>query len=178
MKKLLNSIKSLFKADILMASTALIVSICALVVSFYEAGLMRKQHEDSVWPYIDVGTSYNKEGFRLHVSNKGVGPAIIKSFKIWLEEQPIEQWDGFIEKHYGDSIAYSCSSINGNVLSPNEEVRIVHVRNAEAAEQIWKEIQKFEIEIIYCSIHDECWKLHEEREKMNFKGETPKSLCF
>jgi len=59
----------------LMAALALLVSIFALVVSLFEFGELRRQTRAEIWPYIEVGSHFNGEGYTVLAANKGAGPA-------------------------------------------------------------------------------------------------------
>ena len=63
---------SKFKSEKIVAFTAILISLCALVVSFYEVRIMRTQQKAMVWPYIIMGQQYSSEGFSILASNKGL----------------------------------------------------------------------------------------------------------
>lgn len=80
--------KSTFKADRIVAFAAIVISLCALIVSFYEVRIMRTQQKSSVWPYVQIDQYYNAERFALNAVNKGVGPTMIKSVILKVDGKP------------------------------------------------------------------------------------------
>ena len=71
------------KPEMIIALSAVFVSVATLFVYIYQARIMEGQQHASVWPHIErqyVQTS--TDGFILRVVNKGVGPAIIQSAKM------------------------------------------------------------------------------------------------
>src|SRR6185312_15580863 len=65
------------------AVIAAFVGLLALCVSGYTAYLQRQQVRAQVWPYLETGISSSKRGVSL--SNKGVGPAIIRSAQVLVD---------------------------------------------------------------------------------------------
>lgn len=61
---------------------ALILSICGLFISFYEASLIRDYQRASVWPNIEIGPSFEKDDVAFHIRNTGIGPARIKAANV------------------------------------------------------------------------------------------------
>ncbi len=49
-------------SELIIALSALGISLCALFVSVYEASVLSAQQRASVWPYGDVGAFYNADG--------------------------------------------------------------------------------------------------------------------
>ena len=77
--------------EIIVALSAVVVSVCALAVTTYEASLARRQHEISVWPWLEVSFS-NVAGYTLSVENKGVGPAIVKGVRVAVDGKVVRNW--------------------------------------------------------------------------------------
>ncbi len=61
---------------------ALLISVLALVVSIYEANLLKVQQTALVWPYLTVSPNYNAQRFSFIAENNGTGPAVIKSVEV------------------------------------------------------------------------------------------------
>ena len=93
-------------AGMIVAFSALVVSICAVVLSFNEVRLVRSQTEASVWPHLRTGVNVNftSEGasYVMRVTNSGVGPARIRSFRVLLDGEPVHTWAEVKEALTGD----------------------------------------------------------------------------
>jgi hypothetical protein len=76
--------KKTFLNEYAISIMAAIVSICALLVSFYQTNIMREQQYASVKPLVLVGNSMDTNPSdstgrsELIIWNKGIGPAMIK----------------------------------------------------------------------------------------------------
>ncbi|MCE2994973.1 MAG: hypothetical protein ACK5RG_03990 [Cyclobacteriaceae bacterium] len=153
------------KPEMIIALSAVFVSVATLFVYIYQARIMQGQQHASVWPHIErqyVQTS--TDGFILRVVNKGVGPAIIQSAKMRWNNEPVETPYHLLSKFVNpDSISLYYSSLEKMVLAPGEKVEVFHIYVKDQAEynKLQKALKdfypKFSYEICYCSIYKECW---------------------
>jgi hypothetical protein len=66
-----------------------IAAITAVLVSLYQAQLPRAQLRASAWPYVTQGNSMTAESpYRYVVTNEGIQPARIKSFRVLVDNKP------------------------------------------------------------------------------------------
>ncbi|OEK05015.1 hypothetical protein [Roseivirga misakiensis] len=156
--------KSKVKAESFVAVAAIIVSVCALAVSFYEVGIMRQQQKNSVWPYVEMGQQYDSEGFAFEASNKGVGPAIVKSLKVRAGQEQVNDLQELLTKMLGEDHGigwnnYSIHNVNGSVLEPGYNMPMVRFQWNEKTRLLQKRIAKIRIEMIYQSIYGDCWQV-------------------
>lgn len=181
MKKLFNKTKLFSKvksinAQSVIAVCALVIGLCTVIVYIYQANIMAKQHQDSVWPYAFTGYSLNSdEGYSIRVTNKGIGPALVKSVSIELDDKQHLSWKGLMKSIGLDSINYTCSGVG--VLSPNEVQTIFQVKKFSHAKIVWEKLQNLKIKITYCSIHDECWKVDSYSRKKTKSSENSTVTC-
>ncbi len=177
------------RSDI-MALSALLISAVALIVSIYEANIMKEQQEimisqqkASVWPYVDGNITYNYgEQFKITYSlvNKGVGPAIIKDGVFTIKDTAFQDYEGsilsalqpFVPKSVLEQMNTSISLVSDKVLSPEEEFQILFLQGPrfENDYEVLKEID-FEYKACFCSIYDECWQLEEDENGKKLKCE-------
>lgn len=153
------------KPEMIIALSAVFVSVATLFVYIYQARIMQGQQHASVWPHIErqyVQTS--TDGFILRVVNKGVGPAIIQSAKMRWNNEPVETPYHLLSKFVNpDSISLYYSSLEKMVLAPGEKVEVFHIYVKDQTEyyKLQKALEnfysKFSFEICYCSIYKECW---------------------
>ncbi len=166
----MSSPKKKFNADRIVAYTAILISICALVVSFYEVRIMRTQQEASVWPYLLIGQNYNAEGFAISAMNKGIGPAKIESLILRVDGEPLDSLHQLFEQTVGPKYKfnynnYSVNGINQTVLEPGYDKHLIRLPWIPDTYKFIDQLDRMEIEVIYSSILGECWW-------MTF-GETP-----
>ncbi|MEP6939476.1 MAG: hypothetical protein ABI846_06900 [Rudaea sp.] len=153
--------------------SALIFSILALVTSVFQTRLMQsqtelmqKQSRASVWPSISVGENstdrHGEEAFSWRIDNNGVGPAKIESAVVSLDGKPYATWKKLFAVLIPDKVFHaSQSSVNGVVLPPSLNrdtmIEMVKVTEPELARAVLDGKSRFQIQVCYCSVYDECW---------------------
>lgn len=155
----------------LSGSLALLLSIVALGISAYQTRVMQSQARASVWPYLAIGASFfdqgEKAGFRLNVSNHGVGPALIKSVRMAVDGKPVVNWDSYLKatidrsRDQTQQVIFSSFSA---VLPPdsNRETTIeaITLKSPEDAAKAYAAMSRLKLDICYCSVYDDCWTAH------------------
>lgn len=80
--------------DFLSNNSAQIIAVCALAFTGWSAYVQRKHNILSVRPYLTTFTYHNKnddQGFlKVELLNNGLGPAYIKKFEIYLNNELCE----------------------------------------------------------------------------------------
>ncbi len=146
--------------EMIIAGSALLVSLITAFVSIYSAFIDRAYARASVWPRLEIHRSYyddlSKEFFSYFVSNKGTGPAAIKYARLTYDNQPIKSWPEYLTLRTGRVTPHIQSHIGFIVLAAGEKTTPLHVVDAEAA-KLLVENDNLQIELCYCSIYDECW---------------------
>jgi hypothetical protein len=162
--------------DGLAAVIAAFVGLLALCVSGYTAYLQRQQVRAQVWPYLETGISSSKRGVSL--SNKGVGPAIIRSVQILVDGKPQRNWPAVFRAlglNYGHHIPYS--TINGVVIAANERVDQLVFPSAEDFNAYARLTQRVELNVCYCSSLGECWAYRDKAMLLPGDAHKPVAQC-
>lgn len=151
-----------FNADRIVAFTAILISVCALVVSFYEVRIMRTQQKASVWPYVMLSQNYNSKGFSIKSMNKGIGPAKIESLVLKVDGEPLDSLDQFLNKILGpehkiDYNSYGVNGINKLVLEAGYDKPLLSLQWSPDTYKLIDELYRVDIDIIYSSILGDCW---------------------
>jgi hypothetical protein len=108
---------------------ATLVGVCALGVAGYTAYMQRQQVRAAVWPILECDSS-NSPDIHFTLSNKGVGPAIIRHVVVTVDGQPVRNWVEALEKLLGPGTHfYSESDMHGRVLSAGESMTIFTPRD-------------------------------------------------
>ncbi|MEM6639113.1 MAG: hypothetical protein AAF610_04350 [Pseudomonadota bacterium] len=146
----------------LIAATAIVLSLCALGVSVLEVSSIRSEQRVGVWPYIDLSAGYNSDGFSVTATNKGIGPARVRSMQMTLDGEPVTSLDQMILDVVGPELAFSYDVYRANnptnsVLSPDEEAVLFGVPWTPATRALTEQISRFSATLCYCSVYDECW---------------------
>ncbi|MEN0045020.1 MAG: hypothetical protein AAF769_14770 [Pseudomonadota bacterium] len=143
---------------------AIAISIVAMLVSLVEVSAMRTQQRAEVWPYIDLATGYNSEGFYLKLENKGVGPALMHDVLLLRGGEPVTDLDAFVLDVVGPEDAFSYDTYRTNnpsdsVIAPGEVSTLFGVpwepRTRKFVENMGTDL---DITACYCSIHEDCWR--------------------
>jgi hypothetical protein len=152
------------------AIIATLVGVCALCVSGYTAYMQRQQVRAAVWPILEFDSS-NQPDIHFTLSNKGVGPAIIRHVIVKVDGQPVPNWYETLQKLLGPGPHnFSESDMTDHVLSANESMTILTPHDSKGnpltfdrTDPIWAEMNKdrarVAVEICYSSTLDECWTL-------------------
>ena len=138
------------------ALIAALIGVIALLVSGYTAYIQRQQVRAQVWPHLLVG-NYDPE-HAIGVLNKGVGPAIVRSVRVFIDGKPQRTWKTAFEALGLPSRGLTISTISNNVISAGERVVALTVKDEASYGNFRDELgRRFGIEICYCSTLGECW---------------------
>jgi hypothetical protein len=136
----------------IIAMSALFISIVTAGVSIYSAATDRAYAKASVWPRLEIFRSFSSnKSFEYGVTNNGTGPALIKYAKVKYDSKFIKAWrdipnfEDFIQSHTGTRILPS-----QGVITPLKY-------KGENTKLFFNADKKISIELCYCSIYDECW---------------------
>ena len=152
------------------AAVATFVGVMALLVSGYTAYVQRQQVRAQVWPILLYGTGNSPE-LTLWLTNKGVGPAVIRHVLVTVDGEPMPRWRDVMTKLLGPGqYNYSQNTITDAVMAPGEEMSLFAPRDATGApiplkppgsvgDRFNDERFRVGVEICYCSTLDECWTL-------------------
>jgi hypothetical protein len=164
------------------AAIATLVGFCALCVAAYTAHVQRQQVRAAVWPILEFDSS-NGPDIHFTISNKGVGPAIIRHVIVKVDGQPVKNWPEVLDKLMGPGKhRYSESDINGHVFAAGESMDVFTPHNPEGnaltdrSNPLWIQMNKdrgrVSVEICYSSTLGECWTLRASGLKPGTTTET------
>lgn len=154
---------------------AVIVSLSALMVSIYEANIMKEQQQlmvsqqkTSVWPYVKGNTLYNFDtlsSIKVVIENKGIGPALIDDIKISINDTVATDYLKLNEKLKNvfkeNQFYLSLMSLSDHVLAPGEKIELMSIRFPRFDNDYFLIAEmKIDYDLCYCSIYNECWKVN------------------
>ena len=143
---------------------ALILSVVAVLTSIIEVNFIRQELRSEAWPYISLDTRYNADGFALTITNKGVGPARLRSVELLYEGKVINDIDKLILDTVGkeNAFSYNLYGIRNpapGVMSAGEQVELFTVPWEPRSRLFMNNLSgDLSVRACYCSIYDECWR--------------------
>ncbi len=162
----------IMRPQTLIGLSAVLLSLCGLSIAIYEASLIRQAQRASVWPYVEVSGTINRDRISLRVQNTGVGPARIRAAAVTYKGETQANWSDLIRSVIRDDTAsvrvkinYT-SLINGRVFppdSPHENIfRVVADSGVTTPafiallhDAIYDE--RVDVAVCFCSVYEECW---------------------
>lgn len=171
-----------WNSDRFLSITAMVLSFVTLIIFVYQTNIMRRQNYLSILPYVQFSVldATETHSYGLSLKNHGVGPAIIESVHLDYQGKQYDLKDYNYELHTFlahmkpelDSVEYYAhGSLNrGNAIPANNSYDILFVRNSEKdyrllTEGIGELIRNgLRYEIVYRSIQDERWMIHNDSE--------------
>ena len=154
------------RSEMLVGISAVVIGVCALGVSLYEASLMREEQRAAVIPILELARSYTASANdptnnRLWIiaQNVGIGPARVMDFTVTVDGEPHPTWDTAMRALTGrdERISYSQSTINGRTIPPDRTIRMFELADVDLIFEILGNYERLEYTACYCSIFDECW---------------------
>jgi hypothetical protein len=158
------AVKRRLDTNLVIAVSAVVISLCALVVSYVEVSVMRADQRASVWPYLDIGVSYDSEGFTIGATNRGLGPALVESVLVEVDGRPVRNWDEAVDRLVGleSGLDYSNTlrnTINGEVLPAERELLLFRVTGGwtPVKRELADQLNRLDWRMCYCSVYGDCW---------------------
>lgn len=168
------------KWDAVAAIIASLVGLLALIVAGYTAYIQRytahlqmEQVQAQVWPYL-IGTDSNVSN-NWTWTNKGVGPAVVKSVEAVVDGKPVPDWKA-MERGMGiPPITAIMTFMDGNVVSAGETVDWIKFMNKTDYNSFMDGFarSKVDITVCYCSTLGECWTTRFKMTERHAVGECP-----
>ncbi len=158
-------------------------SVCALVLSFCQANLARKQQYASVWPYLMISTTNvpldrKTPQFSIELDNKGVGPATTETYDIAHKGHHFSDEKGYVAylrkegQLTNNTTSYFQRSAlwKGRVISAGEQSHWF-VLQGPLARFVESAFGETKITIRFKSIYGETWEYRSDTEEMVVKVE-------
>jgi len=148
-------------ADKWISLSAMIVALCALIFSIWQGILTRNHYKILVRPLVTISGALNESGSGWKMGNSGLGPAIVKWFKVTVDGEPIKNWRDFskvlnLPDPYTFDFHYWVPS-SATVIQPQEHKNLFWVAPGPADKMLRTNKNKVVIHLCYCSLYGECW---------------------
>lgn len=146
------------------AACAIIVAVCSLGMTIYEARAAREHDRISVWPRIYQTVSDSAKLYIRTVTNVGLGPAIIRTFAVEVDGVVKHNWAdvvGATLKTGKDSLprmtTFYSSFGKGSVLLPGAHLDLLTISSDALSGKLVAAEHRIRSTVCYCSVYDECW---------------------
>ena len=166
--------------ELTIAGTALVTSVCSIVIAIHHGHTMEKLVQANSIPYLlggfSTATTEGEQVLSLDFVNRGVGPAHERSLRVKVDGQYATSVNELITKSLPpDQAAEVLKARSDNILQvlknnvrtrfvastePQLVFRIARTpENARVWDMLEKANGKWDIEYCYCSVFDECWEV-------------------
>ncbi len=169
--------------EALVSVAALVTAVAAVVITMEqtkvmreEAALERKNARISVMPSVWIGThianSEDEAYFRVVLTNKGLGPAVIERFDVAYKGEPVYNWDDLARRIEAD-IGSEKTFVNGTLsssrspVSPgimleaggsSEPLSVYDDTDIDGLKLLMRGAQNMSISLCYCSLYGDCFR--------------------
>lgn len=161
--------------DLIVAGTAILISVISLVVAVHHGQTMEKLVAANSWPLLryDTGNLDSETELpviTLTVENAGVGPAMVKSFDVYLDGKLVRDQGALLRACCGGpprlgpnakEVGLVTSSISETVIRAGERRDYVKLANSPAVSPQWEALNRarfrLRFEACYCSVLGDCW---------------------
>ncbi len=154
----------------LVGLSALLLSLCGLGISLYEASLIRRAQRASVWPYVEVAVSITGAKIAFWVQNTGVGPARIEAASVSYRGKTAPGWVELVQdvlREKPEGLDYYTSLVNGRVLPARSSKETIFAISSDGGPDAGETLARLrrailegsaDVAVCYCSVYDECWR--------------------
>ena len=169
--------------EVFVSLAALITAVAAVVITLEQTKVMREEAElernnarisvlPSVWLSTYIGDSEGESYYKVVLTNKGLGPAVIESFDVTYQGEPVYNWDELARKMAADvgseksfengTLRSSRSPVSpGLMLESGGEAFPIQVDGSiepDGHRLLMRASTKMVISLCYCSLYRECFR--------------------
>jgi len=139
------------KPEMIVALSALLMSMVTTIVGVYSASIDRAYARASIWPRLEFYQSNNNKAFSYGISNNGTGPALIKYAIVTYDKKPIKHWSDI------PNFPEITQSHMSTRILPSQHTMTPLKTDKKGYEPFKKLNDNISVTICYCSIYEECW---------------------
>lgn len=169
--------------EVFVSLAALITAVAAVVITLEQTKVMREEAElernnarisvlPSVWVSTYIGDSEGESYYKVVLTNKGLGPAVIESFDVTYQGEPVYNWDELARKMAADvgseksfengTLRSSRSPVSpGLMLESGGEAFPIQVDGSmerDGMRLLLRASRDMRISLCYCSLYRECFR--------------------
>lgn len=155
--------------EFLRSNAGVVIAVSALALTIIQAQITRRHHRLTVRPHLTSFTFTNKspgKGVLVYkLLNKGIGPAFIKRFAIYLDNKAIASVEiALTELLSGHKFDHKVTTLSTDyAMSPGEEkdllAIVIQLKENVQLEQIEKQLNRLDLVVEYQSAYKEPFRL-------------------
>jgi hypothetical protein len=160
-------------AEVVRLWLPVLVSVCAISLTLFQAATMRRHARLSVQPRLEWRLAEETRSglFEISLANVGLGPAIVKSLAIRLDGTPKPLADLAACDEIGAALGRSRDDFdtrcfvqqNDRVIPAGTELPLFRSEPAPGRaapdEAALPDYRRFSVSGTYCSFYEECWQI-------------------
>jgi hypothetical protein len=169
--------------EVFVSLAALITAVAAVVITLEQTKVMREEAElernnarisvlPSVWLSTYIGDNDGEAYYKIALTNKGLGPAVIERFDVTYQGQPVYNWDELARKMAAD--VGSEKSFEGNYLRSTRSpvspglmleaggraypLQVDDATDPDGVRLFMRASPDMGVNLCYCSLYRECFR--------------------
>lgn len=169
--------------EVFVSVAALVTAVAAVVITMEQTKVMREEAElerrnarisvmPSVWVATHIGDTKENAYFKVVLSNKGLGPAVLETFVVTYKGEPVYNWDALARKiaaNVGSEKSFEGTTVGSwrSPVSPGlmleaggvaEPLRIFDTTDVEGLKLYMRGAPDLGIRVCYCSLYGDCFE--------------------
>lgn len=169
--------------EVFVSVAALITAVAAVVITLEQTKVMREEAElernnarisvmPSVWLSTYIGEDNDEAYFKVVLTNKGLGPAVIERFDVAYTGQAVGNWDDLArlmaanigsEKSYeGNTLGSGRSPVTPGLMleagGTTEPLRVFNSTDPDGIKLLMRGMPDMDISICFCSLYGDCFQ--------------------
>lgn len=189
------------RLDFFVAIAALLISALTAGALLYQTRVVAQQYAATIWPYLDVSSTYRRGSETIEVVNDGLGPALIRSAQLSVDGKKVPSWNEYllalasepkIRKIFDRNraaylsaspltIGISTSSIGpSTIIRGGDSLALLKLSlGSVVSPAVIQEVLKHSltIDFCYCSLNGSCWISRSTPGSMGAIEGRPVSSC-
>ena len=169
--------------EVFVSMAALITAVAAVVITLEQTKVMREEAElerknarisvlPSVWLSTYIGDTEGEAYYKIALTNKGLGPAVIERFDVSYQGQPVYNWDELARKmaaHVGSDKSFEGDYLpsirspvspglmleSGGIAYP---LQVDDGTDPDAISLLMRGSMDMRISLCYCSLYSDCFR--------------------
>lgn len=158
--------------DLVLEISAVVIAVCALVVSTYTSWLDRDFLRRSNQPHLEVSYEFNRDGSGFQLLNDGLGHANLHWFQILVDGKSKRGWKAMIGALDIPGNPARTFGVPKTRYEPGYSKRIFSFSPGPADAMLRARRDRVSFRLCYCSIFSDCW-IATDRERV----QTPTKTC-
>ena len=169
--------------EVFVSVAALVTAVAAVVITLEQTKVMREEAElerknarisvmPSVWLPTYIGQDDEEGYFKVVLTNKGLGPAVIERFDVAYKGQAVGNWDDLArlmaadigsEKSFeGSTLGSGRSPVTPGLMleagGKTEPLRVFNSTDLDGIKLLMRGLPDMDISICFCSLYGDCFQ--------------------